>query len=267
LFHFLRTGDADCEAFVNTLIAECDQQRASHALAVQLRTFRAGRWLTDGDGIKTVTVEETARKRTWGFFGKLLAAAQAKLQQHRDSRQLLHAAGQPSADEVKTTQEAINRTSQLVDGIAMQLYFASGAFADKQNKEDDHLTEPQKRRFWTESADLFRALSTEIHPHTAHNLVQALHHLLPCSPGEVFLTAARAMTSSSTVGYHHESLAVGDVVKLIQRALADHRDIFQSTDGKESDCLAALLKVLDLFVEAGWPEARQLTHRLEEIYR
>ena len=60
---------------------------------------------------------------------------------------------------------------------------------------------------------------------------------------------------------------MGDVVKLIQRALADHRDIFQTTDGKESDCLAALLKVLDLFVEAGWADARQLTHRLEEIYR
>ena len=56
-------------------------------------------------------------------------------------------------------------------------------------------------------------------------------------------------------------------MKLIQRALADHRDIFQRPDSKESECLAALLKVLDLFVEAGWPEARQLTHRLEEIYR
>ena len=58
-----------------------------------------------------------------------------------------------------------------------------------------------------------------------------------------------------------------EVVKLIQRALADHRDIFQSWNGQESECLVALLKVLDLFVEAGWSEARQLTHRLEEIYR
>jgi hypothetical protein len=267
LFRFLRTGDAECEAFVNTLIAECDRQRASHALAVQLHTCRAGRWLTAGDGVKIVDVEETVRKRTWGFFGKLLFAAQEKLQQHRERWQRLHAAGQPNADEVKTTQEAINRTSQLLDGIAMQLYFASGAFADKQNKEGDHLTEPQKRRFWSESASLFHALAAEIHPHTAHQLVQALHHLLPCAPREVFLTATRAICSSSSVGYQNESLAVGDVVKLIQRALADHRDIFQTTDGKESDCLAALLKVLDLFVEAGWADARQLTHRLEEIYR
>ncbi|MBM4093455.1 MAG: hypothetical protein FJ276_29200 [Planctomycetes bacterium] len=52
----------------------------------------------------------------------------------------------------------------------------------------------------------------------------------------------------------------------IQRALADHRDIFQGHLGQESECLTALLRVLDLFVEAGWAEARQLTHRLEEIY-
>jgi len=168
---------------------------------------------------------------------------------------------------VKSVQEAINRTTVLVDGIAMQLYFASGAYADEQNKDEDHLTEPQKRRFWTESADLFHALAEEIHPHTAYQLVQAFHHLLPCAPREVFLAATKAITSSSAAGYQHESLAVGDVVKLIQRALADHRDIFQSTDSKESECLTALLQVLDLFVEAGWPEARQLTHRLEEIYR
>ena len=197
----------------------------------------------------------------------LLSAAQSKLHRHRERWQQLHAAGNPDAEEVKSTQEAINRAAQLVDGIAMQLYFASGAYADEQKSSDDRLTEPQMLRFWTESAKLLWLLAAEIHPHTAHHVVQTLQHLLPCAPSEVFLTAARAITSSSIAGYQNESLAVGDVVGLIQRALADHRDIFQSTDGKESDCLAALLRVLDLFVEAGWPEARQLTHRLEEIYR
>ena len=37
--------------------------------------------------------------------------------------------------------------------------------------------------------------------------------------------------------------------------------------GGESPALKALLEVLDIFVEAGWPEARALTNRLEEIYR
>ena len=116
-------------------------------------------------------------------------------------------------------------------------------------------------------AERMVALAEEMHPHTAHHVVQTLRHLLPCAPREVFLVAARAITSSSAAGYQHESLAVSEVVKLIQSALADHREIFHSADNTESDCLVALLKVLDLFVEAGWAEARQLTHRLEEIYR
>lgn len=125
----------------------------------------------------------------------------------------------------------------------------------------------QLKRFWKESALLFDALSSEPHPHTAHHIVQALHHLMPCAPREVFVAATKSICTSASAGFQHESLAVGDVVKLIQRALADHRDIFQSVEGKESECLKSLLKVLDLFVEAGWPEARELTHRLEEIYR
>jgi hypothetical protein len=64
-----------------------------------------------------------------------------------------------------------------------------------------------------------------------------------------------------------DALAVGAVVELIERALADHREIFRDGSDEERDCLEALLRVLDLFVEAGWPQARQLTHRLEEIHR
>jgi hypothetical protein len=75
------------------------------------------------------------------------------------------------------------------------------------------------------------------------------------------------LSSSKQARFQYESLAVGDVVKLIQRTLADYREIFQHRPGQESECLMALLQVLDLFVEAGWAEARQLTHRLEEIYR
>lgn len=267
LFRFLRTGDLECEAFVNDLIADCDSACASHSLSSLPGSCRSGKWLTVGDGVIVVAQEEAVRQRTWTFFGKLLSTAQAKLRQHQVHWRQLHADGQPDAEALKPTQEAIDRTMRLVDNIASQLYFASGAFANRQNKENDYLTEPQKRRFWAEASSILGLLAEEVHPHTAHHVVQTLRHILPCAPREVFLLAARSITSSSAVGYQHESLAVSEVVKLIQCALADHREIFHSQDKTESECLAALLKVLDLFVEAGWAEARQLTHRLEEIYR
>lgn len=267
LFRFLRTGDAECEAFTRALITDCDSVRSYHALAKLPGACRMGHWLTIGDAVNIVPQDEAVRQRTWAFFLNLLSIGQAKLRRHQEHWRQLHADGQPAAEESKPTQEAINRTAHLVDDIASQLYFSSGAFADEQNKGNDRLTEAQKKRFWNEAGEILRALAEEMHPHTAHHVVQTLRHLLPCAPREVFLIAARAITSSSAAGYQHESLAVPEVVKLIQCALADHREIFHRSDKSESDCLAALLKVLDLFVEAGWAEARQLTHRLEEIYR
>lgn len=267
LFRFLRTGDAQCEAYIDALIADCDSARAYSALATLPGACRMGHCLTIGDTIKVAAQQEAVRRRTWTFFRKLLDGAQEKHQQHQEHWRQLHADGQPDAEALKPIQSAIDRTALLVNDIAMQLYFASGAFADKRGKDDDRLTEPQKKRFWTEASDILRALAVEEHPHTAHHVVQTLRHLLPCAPREIFLVATRTIISSAAAGYQHESLAVDEVVKLIQCVLADHRDIFHSQDNTESDCLVALLKVLDLFVEAGWPKARQLTHRLEEIYR
>ncbi len=268
LFHFLRTGDTECEAFIDGLIAECDSQRGIGALLPQLHTCRAGGWLTAGDAVNFDAQADAVRARTWSFFSKLLTAAQVKLQQHRDALRQLYERGQQDSEPFKQIKEKNERTARLVDAIGMQLYFASGAFDEKRNKDEERLTPVQLRRFWREAAPLLTALASEPHPHTTYQLIQTLDHLLLCAPSEIFLLATEAIRNSSAVaGFQHESLAVGEVVKLIQHALADHRDIFQAEAGRESACLDALLAALDVFVEAGWAEARQLTHRLEEIYR
>jgi len=267
LFRFLRTGDPEAEAFVVRLIAECDTPRASHALQTQLHGCREGGWLTAGDGLKPDVEADLVRGRTWNFFSKLLAAAQEKLRVNRASWLQLSEHGRPGEESVEQVRQRIECAMKLVDAIAMQLFFTSGAFQEKTNKSEKPLTPPQLQRFWREAASIFSDLASELHPHTAYHIVQALQHLLPYAPRDIFLLAAKSIRSSATAGFQHESLAVGEVVKLIQRALADHRDIFRNHNGQESECLSALLQVLDLFVEAGWAEARQLTHRLEEIYR
>lgn len=266
LFQYFRTGDLDCEAFIQELISKCDFEYASHALLVQLHSCRG--WLIAGDAVNRDEHEDAVRARAWTFLQNLLSAAQAKLREHRDSWQRLHDGGEPSEAAKALEQEAMRQTSQLVDGIATQLFFTSGAYAEEHpQQEREGLSHERVWRFWKDAESIFDALSTEAHPHTVHHLVQTFRHLLPCAPTKVFLLAMQAICNSAEVGFQNESLAVPDVVKLIQRALADHRDIFTNTDGSESQCLEVLLKVLDIFVEAGWPEARQLTHRLEDVYK
>ncbi|MBI2841255.1 MAG: hypothetical protein HYX75_23295 [Acidobacteria bacterium] len=265
LFQFLRTGDPDCGAFIASFIAACDSPRASDPLGALLHACREDGCLTAGEAAGPDTRADPVRARTWGFFSKLLITAQARLQQHREARRQLNEQGQVDDEVTKPLQENLDRAARLVDGIAMQLYFASGAFDEWSHKDKALLTRAQLCRFWQEAAPLLRALATEPHPHTVHQTVQTLRHLLRCAPSEIFVLATQSVLSGSKAGFQYESLARDDVVELIQRAIADHREIFQGDTGQ--DCVEALLQVLDLSVEAGWPEARQLTHRLEEIYR
>jgi hypothetical protein len=199
---------------------------------------------------------------------KLLTAAQAKLQEYREAWNLLHKSGPPDQGAVEEVGEKMKRTLLLVDGVATLLSFARGGLDERSSKDRGALTPVQLNRLWQEARPLFGALVAEPHPHTADQIVQTLDHLLPCSPSEVFLLAAKAIRNSAErARFAYDPLAVGGVVKLIRRALADHREIFRSEPGQEAECLRALLEVLDLFVEAGWAEARQLTNQLEEINR
>jgi hypothetical protein len=267
LFQFLRTGRPESQKYISDLIAICGEPRATKALLPQLHTCRAGGWMTAGDPKQCAPEIDAMRARTWKFLLDLLTTAHSKLQAARTRWLELKEAGNADEPESKEIQSKIEQSAQLVDGIASELYFASGAFADKQNTDEKKLNWGQTQRFWEEAAPLLKTLATEPHPHTAYELVQTLHHLLPCNPEEVFLVAAESIRTSSTAGFQFESLAVPEVVKIVQRLLADHREILRARNARESPALKALLEVLDIFVEAGWPEARALTHRLEEIYR
>jgi hypothetical protein len=268
LFQFLRTGRPDCEKYVADLIAACGQPNATKGILPQLHVCRAGGWMTAGDPTKSDAKFDALRARTWKFLLDLLSTAHSRLQVARHRwLELKQMGNKDDSPDVKHSQAEIEQLAHIVDGIALQLYFASGAYADKQNKDEEKLTAAQTERFWREAAPLLKILANEPHPHTAYHVVQTLHHLLPYSPEEVFLLAAESIRTSSTAGFQFESLAVPEVVKIVQRVLADHRDILQTHNGSEPPALTALLEVLDIFVEAGWPEARGLTHRLEEIYR
>ncbi len=79
----------------------------------------------------------------------------------------------------------------------------------------------------------------------------------------VFLAVHRLVMASVGGGYQHELMGADQIVKFVGRYLADHRHIFR----EDEQSRAALRELLDVFVKAGWPSARRLTHRLEEVFR
>ena len=267
LFHFLETGSAASERYISRLIATCDHPHAHALWRPQLHHVRENRWLTLGGEPRSSPEADAARGRAWRFFLDLLTAARAKLEDARQAIQSLAPDASLESDPVRLLVETRDRLGHLVHDIGMQIYFASGAFAERQPGQDEKLSPVKLRRFWRDAGPCLAALADEKHPSVAHQLVQTLAHLLPCAPEEIFLLAARSIQASADGGgYQYEPQAVHEVVKLVQRILADHSELLVADKG-ESTVFKALLGVLDVFVEAGWAEARRLTHRLEEIYR
>ncbi len=98
---------------------------------------------------------------------------------------------------------------------------------------------------------------------TAHHFIQLLTIFLNCDPKSVIILADDVARSSERFGYNLDSLAVEDVVKLVEIVLADHRDLVKN----DEDCLESLLNLLDLFAKTGWSDALKLVWRLDEVFR
>ena len=81
-----------------------------------------------------------------------------------------------------------------------------------------------------------------------------------------------SITNKPKAGLHHnlhycrvlslDSLAVEDVVKLVESVLADHRSEVRDGEGLDD-----LLNLLDIFAKTGWSDAQKLVWRLDEVFR
>lgn len=97
---------------------------------------------------------------------------------------------------------------------------------------------------------------------TAYHLMEGLRELLGVEPRGIIATAADVALVSRSDRFHLDSMAVSEMVGLVETVLADHRALF--AEGKP---LKDLLTLLDVFADAGWPEAMALVWRLDEVYR
>lgn len=156
--------------------------------------------------------------------------------------------------------------ARLIDAIGNEIYFASGAYDAK--RQGGHsgqrlVTDEERQRFYREVGPILDGLSESGLPSVAHHLLEALEVFIPLDPRGVFLRIGRVINNGQKAGYQYESLAADLMVRLIERYLAEYRSVLR----EDAECRQTLLDVLDVFVKAGWPSARRLTYRLEEIFR
>jgi hypothetical protein len=76
------------------------------------------------------------------------------------------------------------------------------------------------------------------------------------------LQLASTLLKGPRLGYEFDQMAIGQVVQLAEKVLADHREIL--SDGQNA---ARLGDILDVFVRAGWPQATRLVMQLDSAIR
>ena len=167
--------------------------------------------------------------------------------------------GTPDAEDPDL--KAVRNVAQVIDSVGDEIYFASGAF--KGNNDESKVTPEQRARLYREAGTVLdRLAEVPLAPVTYH-LLKTLEACIEFDPRGVFLRISQAIEGGKDGGYQFDSMGANLFVSLVERYLAEYRTLFQ----RHEDMRRGLIKMLDLFVDAGWPKARQLTYGLHELFR
>ena len=250
--HLMRGAD-DAQRFVNDVIISDMKAHPEHALSI-VHLLRDA--LIHGEVEPASTEDAEIRRRAIDLAEKLLAQATASF-----SAWNAELAGQDH-DREGPQIKAARTTAHVIDGVASEVYFATGIFDERQNRASA-VSLGQRERLYSESASLLDSLCDVAFASSTHHVIETHEAFIPIDPRGTFLRIARTVKAGQAGGYHTDSLGAGLVVNLVERYLAEHRTLLQ----QDEECRHALIDVLGIFVRAGWPEALRLTYGLQDIFR
>ena len=159
---------------------------------------------------------------------------------------------------------------EVIDQVIMHLNLEVVPERSESEEETEEISDELRCRFYSEVKPLMKqiidfALDPEkgvMFAKTAHYFMELLTSFLSCDPKEVLHLAEEVARSSERFGYSLDAVAVGDVVKLVEIVLADHRDEVRDGQGLDD-----LLNLLDIFAKTGWSDTLRLVWRLDEVFR
>ena len=248
---YARTGH-DGGALVLNAIAQAPAANKDAAL-VAVRAYRDA--VVYGPVLPPDSIKDEVRHRTLGFVSNLLNTVV------REHGNLVAANSKRLAEWPEEARHTASNLVEIAAGIGTELYFGSGAYgASDGSKETDRAV---RVRFLQEAGDIIGQLADVGEPSLAHHLLETVEFLIPVDATRAFLLIGRIVNGGRKGGYQYDTLAVNLVVRLVERYLADYRPVLRESP----ECRRALMDVLDAFVDAGWPAARALAYRLDEMYR
>jgi hypothetical protein len=150
----------------------------------------------------------------------------------------------------------------------MRFYFAAGIFEG--GKERPAVTDSEREAFYFFIRPILDRVVVVcdhekgglLFASTAHHFMELLNGVLGYDVKHVLNLAHNVSRIGTSGGYNLDSMAVHEVVKLVETILANHR-----VEVRDGDALEDLLGILDIFSDVGWPDALKLVWRLDEVFR
>lgn len=151
----------------------------------------------------------------------------------------------------------------IINHLMNQLYFGSGAYQESNNPSEGLASIEAMSSFLADYRPMLVLLAESHEPATHHHLIELYEYLIPGDPAGVFKALhGLLLDAGMREGYHHESLALKLIVRIVTRYLADYRSLFE-----DEACRTHLLEILRLFSDVGWPDAMKLLYDLPELLR
>ena len=175
-------------------------------------------------------------------------------------------------DEKPTEKEKVklNEVYGVIDTIVMHLFFAADVREPLNQTENSHISDKQREKFYYHIKPILNNIldfaSDEekglMFARTAHHFMELLNGILKYDPKDILHMATKVAKSGQRFQYNLDSLAVREVIKLVERILVDYKGEIH-----EGESLENLLTLLDIFADVGWPDAINFIWRLDEIFR
>jgi len=195
------------------------------------------------------------RERSIGMIRTWLGASESVL---TDLRELHDRPDSAWSDEERDLASA---ALGIAEAVAMQLYFAAGVFEG--GSDARHADAAERIRLYHEANDLLHTLARIGPPKAVDEVIKVAEGCIDADPRGAFLLVAEAVRGGEDFGYQFEPMAQRLVVAIVHRFLADRHDLFLD----DEDMQTALIDILDMFVSAGWPDARKLVYSLGQTFR
>ena len=164
-----------------------------------------------------------------------------------------------NAEKGDDTQKIMREVYHAIEIIGRWVYFNS-------DEEKKQLTSDDLKKYYFEVKPILEKVIqvgqeiTFLSPSTVHYLVQFCNRALQCDPQGVIKIAHDLCMLPS--GYPSDSFALGEVKKLIETSVVDHKEALRN-----QETMKYMMQIINSFVKAGWNEAIELSLKLDEVWR